>query len=48
LILAVYQAANVAGIKRIYWQTHETNIAGRLLYDRVANHSGFIVYAHEV
>lgn len=48
LIEGVYQAAKAAGIRRVYWQTHETNAAGRLLYDKVAKHVGFIVYAHDV
>ena len=48
LIEGVYQAARAAGTKRVYWQTHETNAAGRLLYDKVAKHVGFIVYGHEV
>ncbi len=48
LIQGVDQAAKAAGIGRVYWQTHETNAAGRLLYDKVARHAGFIVYAHEV
>lgn len=48
LIEGVYQASKAAGIKRVYWQTHETNAAGRLLYDKVAKHFGFIVYAHDV
>ena len=48
LIEGVYQAARAAGIKRVYWQTHETNAAGRLLYDKLARHAGFIVYGHEV
>ena len=47
LIHGVYRAASAAGIKRVYWQTHETNAAGRLLYDKVAQHAGFIVYAHD-
>lgn len=47
LIHGVYQAASAAGIKRVYWQTHQTNAAGRLLYDKVARHAGFIVYAHD-
>jgi GNAT superfamily N-acetyltransferase len=47
LIQGVYQAASADGIRRVYWQTHETNAAGRLLYDKVARHAGFIVYAHE-
>ena len=48
LIEGVYQASKAAGIRRVYWQTHETNAAGRLLYDKVARHFGFIVYAHDV
>ena len=48
LIQGVYEQAKLAGIKRVYWQTHETNSAGRLLYDKVAKHFGFIVYAHNV
>jgi GNAT superfamily N-acetyltransferase len=48
LIEGVYRAAKTAGIKRVYWQTHETNIAGRLLYDKTARHAGFIVYGHDV
>jgi len=48
LIESVYQAARAAGIRRVYWQTHETNATGRRLYDKVAKHAGFIVYAHDV
>ena len=48
LIGAVYVAAERAGIKRVYWQTHETNKLGRALYDKLAKHYGFIVYAHDV
>ena len=47
LIQAVYAAAARSGIKRVYWQTHHTNSAGRVLYDQVAKHHGFIVYAHD-
>jgi GNAT superfamily N-acetyltransferase len=47
LIEAVYAAAKSSGIKRVYWQTHHTNSAGRHLYDKVAKHYGFIVYAHD-
>ena len=47
LIQAVYEQARSEGIKRVYWQTHETNAAGRMLYDKVAKHMGFIVYVHE-
>ncbi len=48
LIKGVYQEAKAAGITRVYWQTHTTNAAGRLLYDKVAQHMGFIVYSQEV
>jgi hypothetical protein len=48
LIDGVDRAAKTAGVKRVYWQTHQTNAAGRRLYDQVATHAGFIVYAHEV
>ncbi len=44
LIQGVIEQARLAGAKRVYWQTHESNAAGRLLYDKVAAHHGFIVY----
>lgn len=46
LIHGVYQAARAAGCNEVYWQTHVTNQAGRMLYDKVARHEGFIVYEH--
>lgn len=48
LIEGVSQAAQAAGIKRVYWQTHETNATGRQLYDKVARNYGFIIYARDV
>jgi GNAT superfamily N-acetyltransferase len=48
LIEGVYERATSAGIHRVYWQTHESNAAGRLLYDKLAKHLGFIVYVNEV
>ena len=48
LILAVYEAARQAGCSRVYWQTQASNVKGRALYDKVAEHKGFIVYAHEL
>jgi GNAT superfamily N-acetyltransferase len=45
LIEAVCEAAKLAGATRVYWQTHETNVRARALYDQVAEHSGFLVYA---
>ena len=47
LIEGVYQAAKASGVKRVYWQTHETNTAGRALYDKVAQHAGFIIYGND-
>ena len=48
LIEAVYERARSAGVTRVYWQTQQSNVPGRLLYERVAKHAGFIVYSHEV
>jgi GNAT superfamily N-acetyltransferase len=48
LIYAVYEAARAAGGSRVYWQTKATNAPGRALYDKVAEHQGFIVYTHEL
>lgn len=44
LIEAVAARAKADGAARVYWQTQTTNTAGRLLYDKVAKHLGFIVY----
>lgn len=44
LIEAVYGIAREAGAGRVYWMTHETNATARLLYDRVADNSGFLIY----
>lgn len=48
LIHGVYEAARAAGLHEVYWQTHESNQAGRLLYDKVAKYAGYIVYEKEV
>lgn len=48
LIDGVYAAVRAAGGRRVYWQTHTTNSAGRALYNQVARHDGFIVYGTEV
>ena len=48
LIAAVCERASAAGARRVYWQTHETNAAGRLLYDKMATNAGFIVYSHDL
>ncbi len=44
LIEAVYENAREAGCSRVYWQTHETNQTAMKLYDKVAEHTGFVVY----
>ncbi len=44
LIEAVYLRAGEAGSPRVYWQTHESNTTAMQLYDRLAEHSGFVVY----
>jgi hypothetical protein len=41
-------SACILGSSRVYWQTQVTNARARLLYDRVAEHQGFIVYVHEL
>jgi GNAT superfamily N-acetyltransferase len=48
LIEAVYDAAQTTGSSRVYWQTQTFNEAGRALYDKIAEHTGFIVYTHEL
>jgi GNAT superfamily N-acetyltransferase len=44
LIEGVYRQAKLAGSPRVYWQTHETNLTARTLYDKVAERPGFIIY----
>jgi GNAT superfamily N-acetyltransferase len=44
LIEHVYAEARQAGCSCVYWLTHETNKAAMLLYDRIAERSGFVQY----
>ncbi len=44
LIAAAVGEAERVGASKLYWQTHTTNGTARGLYDRVAEHRGFIVY----
>jgi GNAT superfamily N-acetyltransferase len=44
LINAVYEQAKLAGVARVYWQTHESNSTPMKLYGQLADRSGFIVY----
>ena len=47
LIEAVYAAADKEGAAKVYWLTHESNAAARLLYDQVARYGGFIQYQRD-
>jgi GNAT superfamily N-acetyltransferase len=44
LINGVYERALQAGSSRVYWLTHNTNATAMMLYDKVADNSGFVVY----
>lgn len=44
LIEHVYAEAAKQGWFRVYWQTHESNAEAQVLYNKVADRSGFIVY----
>lgn len=48
LIEKVLDAARNHGSSRVYWTTQTTNTAGRALYDKLAEHRGFIVYSREL
>jgi GNAT superfamily N-acetyltransferase len=44
LIEHVYAEATRLGCSRVWWLTQESNATARLLYDRIADRSGFIQY----
>ena len=44
LIEAVYAEAKAAGCSRVHWLTQNDNATARLLYDRIADNSGFMQY----
>jgi len=44
LIEYVAHHAKGRGSPRLYWLTHQGNATARILYDKVASHSGFIRY----
>lgn len=44
LIEAVYASAAESGCSRVHWLTHESNADAMLLYDRLAQRSGFVQY----
>ena len=48
LINAVYDQARLANSSRVYWLTHETNATAMVLYNQVADRSGFLVYRKQL
>lgn len=44
LVEAVYTEAEKQNCSRVYWLTHETNYQARILYDQLADNTGFIQY----
>lgn len=46
LIEAVAARARMRDSVRLYWMTQDDNATARLLYDRLAKHSGFIRYEY--
>ena len=44
LIEHIYARGAELGCSRVYWLTHETNTQAMILYDRVAERSGFVQY----
>jgi GNAT superfamily N-acetyltransferase len=44
LIEDLYARARAIGCDRVYWLTHESNTTAQVLYDKVADRSGFIQY----
>ncbi|GAB3625869.1 GNAT family N-acetyltransferase [Pandoraea terrae] len=48
LIEHVYETAARNQCSRVYWLTHETNTKAMLLYDRIAERSGFVQYRHKL
>jgi GNAT superfamily N-acetyltransferase len=48
LIEAAYELAQQAGARRVYWQTHESNLVAQRLYNTVAERSGFLVYRKDL
>jgi len=44
LVEYVYAEAQRCGMSRVYWLTHESNHKAMLLYDRIADRSGFVHY----
>ncbi|MDG1439040.1 MAG: GNAT family N-acetyltransferase [Emcibacteraceae bacterium] len=48
LIEAVYSKAKENGAEQVYWMTQNHNKTARVLYDRIADDNGFMVYEKEL
>jgi GNAT superfamily N-acetyltransferase len=48
LIAHVANWAADAGLEKVYWLTHETNVTARRLYDDIATLSGFVHYERDL
>lgn len=48
LIEAVYAEAARRDVDRVYWLTHESNLAARALYDKLASNDGFVQYRRKL
>jgi GNAT superfamily N-acetyltransferase len=48
LIEYVYEVARAQGCSRVHWLTHESNADAMLLYDRIAQRSGFVQYRQAI
>ncbi len=44
LIEAVYADAKAKGASRVHWLTQNDNVQARILYDQIADNSGFMQY----
>ncbi|MEM5473513.1 GNAT family N-acetyltransferase [Hoeflea sp. AS60] len=44
LVEAVYETCRVQGMTSVYWHTHASNTAARVLYDKLATNTDFLVY----
>ena len=47
LIEAVYEQARRCGSQRVYWVTQETNAVAMVLYNQIAERTGFLVYSKQ-
>src|SRR3546814_14783003 len=48
LIESVCAEARAAGLRRVYWITHETNKTAQRLYDQVAERPGYVMYQKDL